>query len=317
MPTDLTPIHPELRPIWKNFPRLTFNRWTTPLFHRLTQLQPRPNLPAGIALEQIYVPDQGGQRNIRMRVYRSRPFAAPALAPVLLWFHGGGFIVGNPEQNDAYAFELVQALGLVVVSVDYRLAPRHPFPAALEDAYAALQWVHSHAPQLGGDPLRIATGGASAGGGLAACLAQLARDRGEIPLAAQLLVYPMLDDRSALRTHIPDAELLTWNQASNRFGWQAYLGQPCGAPQLPPYSVAARCADLSGLPPTWIGVGTLDLFHDEDVAYAHRLSQAGVACELRVVPGAFHGFDALNDQAAVIGDFHKAQMAALRKYLSI
>jgi acetyl esterase/lipase len=313
MPTDLTAIHPELRAVWKKFPRLTFNRWTTPLFDWLTRLQPRPNVPAGVGLEQINIPGQDGQHNIRLRVYRPQPLAAPA--PVLVWLHGGGFIVGTPEQDDAYAFGLAQEVGIVVVSVDYRLAPRHPFPAALDDCDTALQWVHAHPQPLGIDPRRIAVGGASAGGGLAACLAQRTHDRGAIRLALQLLVYPMLDDRSALRAAVPHAELLTWNQASNRFGWEAYLQQACGSEPLPPYSVAARRADCSGLPPAWIGVGTLDLFHAEDLAYAQKLRDGGVECDLVVVPGAFHGFDALNDQAAVIRDFRQSQMTALRRCL--
>jgi acetyl esterase/lipase len=313
MPADPTAIHPELRAAWKKFPRLTFNRWTTPIFHWLTQLQPGPTLPAGISLEQVYVRSQDGQQDIRLRVYKPQPLAAPA--PVLVWLHGGGFIVGSPEQDDAYAFELTQALGIVVVSVDYRLAPQHPFPTPLDDCYTALQWIHAHPRQLGIDPNRIAVGGASAGGGLAANLAQLAHDRGEIQLALQLLVYPMLDDKTALRAHVPHAEWLIWNQKSNRFGWESYLQQACGADDAPLYSVAARRTDFTGLPPAWIGVGTLDLFHDEDVAYAQKLRDCGVECELVVVSGAFHGFDALNNSAAVIHDFRKSQIAAVKKYL--
>jgi acetyl esterase/lipase len=160
------------------------------------------------------------------------------------------------------------------------------------------------------DSTRVAIGGASAGGGLAAALALLARDRGEVPLAAQLLVYPMLDDRTVNRVGLDNAGQRLWTQSSNKFGWSAYLG---GAD--PEVAVPARRANLSGLPPTWIGVGTLDLFHDEDIAYAQRLTAAGVPCEVEVVGGAFHGFDGIVPKAQVSQAFFKSQCAMLRRAL--
>jgi acetyl esterase/lipase len=209
----------------------------------------------------------------------------------------------------------VHALGITVVSVDYRLAPKHPFPAALEDSYAALLWVGSQSQQLGVDTKRIAVGGASAGGGLAAALAQLAHDRGELNPIFQLLVYPMLDDRTVLQADMDDSSSLVWTQASNRYGWESYLGQPCGSESVPAYAVPARLSDLSGLPPSWIGVGELDLFHNEDLAYARRLAKSGVECELLVVPGAFHGFDVFDQQIPIVQEFRKSQIAALSKHL--
>jgi acetyl esterase/lipase len=313
MADDLTAIHPELREVWKKIPRLTFNRWNVRIFQWLTRLQPGPHIPEGIDLEQVYVQSQDGKQAIRLRVYKSKHVTA--LAPALVWIHGGGFIIGSPEQDDAYAFELARELGIVIVSIDYRLAPQHPFPTPLDDCYTALQWVHTHTQQMGVDPSRIAVGGASAGGGLAANLVQLAQDRGEIPLVLQLLVFPMLDDKTALRTNLPHAELMIWNQKSNRFGWESYLHQACGSNPVPHYAVAFEREDLTGFPPAWIGVGTLDLFHDEDVAYAQKLRNCGVDCELVIVPGAFHGFDVLNDGVSVIQDFRKSQMAALKRYL--
>jgi acetyl esterase/lipase len=220
--------------------------------------------------------------------------------------------------DDGRCVGWARELGLVVVSVDYRLAPEHPFPAALDDAHAAWTWLQGAAPALGVDPARVAVGGASAGAGLAACLAQRLRDEGSaaggVPPAAQLLVYPMLDDRTAAR-HELDGGHLVWSNRSNRTGWSAYLGAPPGAPHAPAYAVAARRDDLGGLPPAWIGVGALDLFLDEDRAYAARLRAAGVATELLEVPGAPHGFDALAPDVPLSRTFAAAQAAFLRDRL--
>jgi acetyl esterase/lipase len=313
MTHDLTPIHPELRKVWRKFPRVTYSRRNVRIFQWLSRLRLKHKIPADILLDQIHVPNQDGKYTIRLRVYKSKQIATPA--PALVWIHGGGFILGSPEQDDAYMFELTKELGIVVVSIDYRLAPQHPFPTPLDDCYAALKWVYAHPQRLSIDPNRIAIGGGSAGGGLAANLVQLATDRGEVPVVFQLLIAPMLDDRTALRTEIPHTELMIWNPESNCFGWESYLHQACGSEDVPPYSVASRREDFAGFPPAWIGVGTLDLFHDEDVAYAQKLRISGVECELVIVPGAFHGFTAFNDDVPIIHDFRQSQMMALKKYL--
>jgi acetyl esterase/lipase len=196
----------------------------------------------------------------------------------------------------------------VVASVDYRLAPESPFPVPLDDCYLALAWL---ADQPDVDASRIAVGGASAGGGLAAALALLARDRGEVELAFQSLSYPMLDDRTANRTDIDQRNFRLWNNKANRFGWQSYTGLAPGSPGVTDLAAPARCGDLTGLPPAWIGVGTLDLFHGEDLAYAARLDKAGVECAILEVEGAFHGFDLVRPRAGVSRDFRAAQVAAL------
>jgi acetyl esterase/lipase len=229
--------------------------------------------------------------------------------------HGGGYVIGLPEQDDLYVVPFIQEIGIVVVSVDYRLAPDHPFPASLEDCYSALQWLVAQAVTIGIDPHRIAVGGNSAGAGLATALAQVAYDRGEILPAFQLLVYPMLDDRTAARKDIDPQANIGWTNANNRFGWESYLNQPCGAETVPGDSVPARRTDLSGLPPAWIGVGTNDLLYDEDVAYAQRLKEAGVPCELVIVPGAFHGFDIPAPEKQVVKNFRKSQVQALKNVL--
>jgi acetyl esterase/lipase len=261
------------------------------------------------------VPSQDRQHQLRLRIYR--PETMRPNSPVLLWMHGGGLIIGSPQLNDAALFPIVQELGILIVSVDYRLAPQHRFPTPLNDCYDALKWVHAQAKTLNIDADRIAIGGESAGGGLAAALVQLAHDRGEITPVFQLLIYPMLDDKSSLRADVPHGELLTWSLKNNRFGWESYLGQPCGSDNLPPYAVPARRQDFTGFPPAWIGVGTLDLFYDEDAAYAQNLRDTGIECEPVTIPGAFHGFDQFDPALPVVQAFRQSQMAALRKYLRL
>ena len=241
---------------------------------------------------------------ISLRVHR--PVGAEA-RPAMLWIHGGGYVIGNAAQDDALCRHFAATLGIVVASVDYRLAPESQFPVPLQDCYDGLAWLAGR-PYV--DVAGLAVGGASAGGGLAAALALMVRDRGEIPLAFQLLTYPMLDDRTACRTGIDQRNFRLWNNRSNLFGWQSYTGTAPGSPDISPLAAPARSDDLAGLPPAWIGVGTLDLFHGEDVAYAGRLEAAGVACTLDVVPGAFHGFDVVA-KSGVAKEFRASQVAAL------
>ena len=245
-------------------------------------------------------------KDVSVRVFR--PTHADSVVPALLWIHGGGMVIGTAAQDDKLCQQFAQELGIVVASVDYRLSPEHPFPVPLEDCYAALEWL---VRQPGVDITRVAIGGASAGGGLAASLALLARDRGEISLTYQLLTYPMLDDRSALRVDIDRRRLRLWDQSSNAFGWRSYLG-PANIDRVPPLAAPARYEDLAGLPSAWIGVGTNDLFHDEDVAYAHRLRQSGVPCELHIADRAYHSFDIVERKTPIAQAFRAAQLAALR-----
>jgi acetyl esterase/lipase len=235
-----------------------------------------------------------------------RPIDVSQPTPALLWIHGGGYVMGTAQQDDALCHRFVRELGITVAAVDYRLAPEHPYPAPLEDCYSALTWLAA-LPAV--DPARVAIGGASAGGGLAAALALLTRDRGEITPTLQLLAYPMLDDRSGSGPKNRNYRL--WGPKSNRFGWASYLGN--ADPQV---AVPARRDDLAGLPPAWIGVGTNDLFHDEDLAYAQRLTAAGVPCQVEVVPGAFHGFDQVVPKAAVSQSFFASQCGSLRTALA-
>jgi acetyl esterase/lipase len=202
----------------------------------------------------------------------------------------------------------------VVVSVDYRLAPETHYPGSLEDNYAALKWVHAHAEELGIDRSKIAVGGGSAGGGHAASLAIHARDRNEVPIVFQLLIYPQLDDRTGSTLPAPPAiGHFMWNASANRLAWSSLLGVPAGSSSVPAAAAPARVASVAGLPPAWIGVGSIDLFVEEDMEYARRLVHAGVATELVVMPGAFHGFDLLVPDAEASKQFTASWKAALRK----
>lgn len=229
--------------------------------------------------------------------------------PALLWMHAGGMVAGNARQNNAFFVRIAEELGVVVATVEYRLAPEHPFPTPLEDCYAAFRWLIRQ-PDI--DTERIAVGGASAGGGLATALCLLAKERGEKNPLFQLLVYPMLDDRTALRTDLDESCFRIWDNASNLFGWQSYLGDAF-PDDVPVLAAPARHKDLKGLPPAWIGVGTHDLFYDENIAYANRLQREGVCCTLEVIPGAYHGFDQIESKAPISRDFVDAQIRALAK----
>jgi acetyl esterase/lipase len=221
-----------------------------------------------------------------------RQYARHGVAPGsgVLYLHGGGMISGSVALYDGPVARYVSASGVPMWSVDYRLAPEHPYPTSVEDAYAALQWLASHAAEFGVQPGRIAVMGDSAGGGLAASLAQLARDRRGPALAAQILIYPMLDDR----TTAPDPEIApfaVWSYDDNSTGWSALLGAVAGGPDVPAYAAAARAADLHGLPPTYLEVGQLDIFRDESLTYAQRLGRAGIDVEFHLRPGVPHEFE--------------------------
>lgn len=257
---------------------------------------------------------------VLLRVHRPATDAADARRLAVLHLHGGGLIIGSAAQGDRLCRRIADELGAVAVSVEYRMPPEHPYPTPLDDAEAALRWL---AAQPDVDPARIAVTGESAGGGLAASLALRARDRGEVTLAGQVLLYPMLDDRTGQAAAAHPRMLRLWNPRSNRLGWGMYLGAGTKGPEATPLSadelalaVPARRAEqgpaaLKGLPPTWIAVGTLDLFHAEDVEYARRLTEAGIPTELHVIEGAYHGFDAAEPQAAVSRDTVQRQLDAL------
>ncbi|MBO0730227.1 MAG: alpha/beta hydrolase [Acidimicrobiaceae bacterium] len=240
-------------------------------------------------------PGATGAPDVTVRVHRPR--GTRGTLPCVYSIHGGGYVIGSYSMDDARFDSWCPRLQCVGVSVEYRLSPETAYPGPLDDCYAGLAWVHAHAGELGIDPARIGILGASAGGGLAAGLALLARDRGEIPVAFQVLVYPMIDDRQI--TPSSQVELPIWNPSANEFGWRAYLGPLYGTNGVPPYAAPSRATALEGLPPAYVMVGTADGFHDEDVDYALRLNAAGVPTELHLYPGAPHGFDMMMADAPV------------------
>ena len=281
-------------------------------FAELRAAMPVPAPIPGLVTEDHAVAGPEGDPEIMVRTYR--PADLPAGAPALYWIHGGGMILGNVEMNDDSCAAIADDLQILVASVEYRLAPEHPYPAPMEDCYAGLRWLHAGAAGLGIDAGRIAIGGGSAGGGLAAGLALLARDRAEVPVVFQLLVYPMIDDRNCTPMSQKVTDRKVWNRHANQVGWDAYLGVAAGG-EVPVYAAPARAEDLAGLPPAYINVGDLDLFFDEDVDYARRLAHAGVPVELHVYPGAFHGSNFLVSESTLSRRWTADERAALRRAL--
>lgn len=221
--------------------------------------------------------------------------------PVVFWIHGGGYVMGHPDGDDSLCECFVTEVNCVVVSIDYRLAPEHEYPAAIEDCYAGLKWTVHNAEELKIDISKVAIAGASAGGGLAAALALMARDRGEIKVAFQAPLYPMLDDRNVTPSsyeinekNLPKA----WNREANEIAWKMYLGS-ISSDEVSYYAAPARAKDLSLLPPAYIFIGQLDPFRDETIEYVARLAEAGVPVEFHLYPGCFHGFDSIFNNAEV------------------
>jgi acetyl esterase/lipase len=275
----------------------------------------RPPVPAGLTTEDRYAPGPAGAPDVLVRLYRPADLPSPEAA--LYWVHGGGMILGSIAMNDDSCAAIADKLKILVASVEYRLAPEYPYPAPMEDCYAGLRWFARAAAGLGVDPARIAIGGASAGGGLAAGLGLLARDRGEVAVAFQLLVYPMLDDRNITPSSHAVVDPKVWNRDANTVGWNAYLAGRAGADDVPVYAAPARATELAGLPPTYINVGDLDLFVDEDIAYAQALMRAGVPVELHVYPGAFHGSNNFVSRAVLSRRWTADERAALARGLGV
>lgn len=272
---------------------------------------PPPPAPLACpAIELRRIPGAATQPEVPIAVIGAR--AGGALRPAVLHIHGGGFIVGRMQDTFPSSQRLSEELDCVVVEVDYRLSPETVFPGPVEDCHAALVWLYQNASELGVDRARIAVMGESAGGGLAAMVAIAARDRKSIPLCYQVLIYPMLDDRTGSTRRVPPfIGTIGWNEAGNRIGWSCLLGQPAGKATVPFGSVPARIASFAGLPPTFIGVGAIDLFAEEDVAYAQALIAAGVPTQLLVIPGAYHGFDFIAPTSRAARSFTASWKAAL------
>ena len=280
---------PDIREAIDAAPRLgTVDARTLPKI-RANRLLLNEQVPLSDAVTRtdITVPGREGDPDIRLRVHRKVGAEEPL--PCLFWIHGGGYVLGAPEQDDLRFDRWCQRFDMVGVAVQYRLAPENPYPAPIEDCYAGLKWVKEHGEELGIDTSHVGIGGPSGGGGLAAALALVTRDRAEVEIDYQLLIYPMIDDTRS--TVSASWDVPVWDPASNEFGWSSYLGDLFGTDDVPAHAAPSRATDLSGLPPTYIMVGTLDAFADEDIEYAMRLNHDGVPVELHVYPGAPHGFE--------------------------
>ncbi len=267
-----------------------------------------------VTATEWFAPGYNGGADVRIVLYKPDDLAKGA--PVVLQIHGGGFLFGTADLGDPRNRAMARAVGCAVASVEYRLAPETVFPGGLDDCYAALTWLHGHAAALGLDPARIAVRGESAGGGLAAALAVMARDLGGPAICFQLLVYPMLDDRTVNAAENRFTGQFIWDRPSNRFAWESWLGMPPGTEMVPALAAPARTADLAGLPTTCITTAALDLFVVEDLEYARRLVRAGVPTEVYLAPGAFHGFDAMVPEAAVTKRFIACGDDALKRAFS-
>ncbi|MGW1654478.1 alpha/beta hydrolase [Streptomyces atratus] len=266
-----------------------------------------------IELQERRIPGPPGAPEVSLLICRPRTVATPR--PAVYFTHGGGMVLGDNRNLIGEMLDWVQELEVVLVSVEYRLAPEHPYPAAIEDVYAGLVWVADHASDIGVDPGRLVVAGASAGGGLTAAATLLARDRHGPRVAGQLLACPMLDDRNDTLSGIQMAGRGVWDRTSNDTGWTALLGEARGGPDVSPYAAPARASSLSGLPPLFIDVGSAETFRDEAVAYASRFWLSGGDAELHVWPGGFHGFDAMVPGAALSQAARAARLRWLRRIL--
>lgn len=307
-------IDPELLPQLEMIPNFDLNPDFLAMARMALGQAPAPeNLPITPVRKVIEGPDGP------IEIYWFDPAPGATNRPALLHVHGGGMVIGSARLMADGPSALAASTGIPVASVEYRLAPDTPFPGPQEDCYAALRWLVGAAGELGIDPARIGVTGESAGGGLAAAVALMARDRGDVRIAAQILVYPMIDHRVGgaddpwRNRHTGE---FIWTRGSNQFGWESLRGGYGVDDERKGWFSPSRADDLAGLPPTWIGVGTLDLFFDEDLDYARRLVDAGVPVELHVYPGAFHGFDRAAE-ARVTKDFRRDLHAGTRRLLGV
>ncbi|MDX8142371.1 alpha/beta hydrolase [Lentzea sp. BCCO 10_0061] len=310
---------PELRPWLDMLPQVVLTDYDALVAARgqqseLAGLVPVHEPANAIDVRDETVPGPSGAPDVRVRVYSRAGRENPV--PGLVYIHGGGFVVGSVEMFDAHVLKIVDELDVVVVSVDYRLAPEHPFPAPVEDCYAALTWAAAKADELGIDPARLGIGGESAGGGLTAGTVLVARDRGGPALCFQLLGIPELDDRLDTESMRDYVDTPLWNRPNAIYSWTAYLGTEPGGDDVSPYAAPARATDLSGLPPAFVTTCQYDPLRDEGVEYARRLAHAGVPTELRLYPGTFHG-SSLVQSAEITRRMFADEIEALRRGLKV
>ena len=307
---DIEQIDPTLRKATASFPKLPvtsgFGRALTRSL--LPLLLPKPKLPAGITIEKVNTND-----GLSLRIYT--PTGQRTRAG-MLYIHGGGMMIGSPTMDDALLATTAAELDIVIVSPEYRLAPENPYPAPLDDCQSAWRWMQENLSQRGIEGNRLAIGGESAGGGLAAGLVLRIHDEGGPKPIAQWLFCPMLDDRTALDRSLDDIDHYVWNNKMNLVGWRSYLGNSLGTDQVSAYAAPARRTDFKGLPKAWIGVGDVELFFEENKAYAQKLTSAGVPCQLDIVSGAPHAFEGLAPDSELAKDYLADAKSWLKAALS-
>lgn len=300
-------IHPELR-LKGTVIRRIFNFKSEKNFHTTAKLVRKVMQGKTSELidcqERIMTKKDGG--NLRLCLYQSHHPQPKATG--ILWFHGGGYATGIPEMDMAYYEKLIATSNCVIVSPDYTLSTESPYPAALEDGYEALLWLKDHAEELGIRSDQLFVGGDSAGGGLTIATLLYARDQGEVNVAFQLPMYPMIDDRMNTPSMI-DNDAPVWNERSNRIAWEMYLGELKGTPEVPIYAAPSRETNYHGLPPAYTFIGTVEPFYDETVSYIKALQEAGIEAEIDIYEGCFHGFD-------IVGRKKPVSQTALDKLLA-
>ncbi|PWV99343.1 acetyl esterase/lipase [Paenibacillus cellulosilyticus] len=304
-------VAPELRPLLSLFPPLALPEGLEAA--RSAPAFPIP--PSEHVRNSSRIIEGGDAQEMLVKIYE--PIKQDGtLLPAVLWIHGGGYIMGHPDSDDGLCQTFVEEAGCVVVSVDYRLAPEHPYPAPIEDCYAALVWMTNSAEELNIDVSRVAVAGMSAGGGLTAALALLARDRGGPAIVFQMPLYPMIDDRNVTPSslEITDKHAI-WNRGSNLAAWRMYLGEHANG-EISPYAAPARAKNLSGLPPAYSCVGQLDPFRSEIIEYSARLAEAGVPVEFHIYPGGYHAFEFLNPDAEISKRVQHEYIQALARALN-
>ncbi|MFF2483077.1 alpha/beta hydrolase [Paenibacillus sp. NPDC058071] len=305
-------VDPQLRVGLQLFPTFELNEQQLAMVRGIT-FPPQPRSEHVLTTSRMIV-GAGGQ-DMLVKIYEPIERKQQSL-PGLLWIHGGGYLIGHPDMDDALCEAFVDAAHCVVVSVDYRLAPEHPYPAAIKDCYAALQWTAASADELRIDLSRLGIAGASAGGGLTAALALMARDKGGPALSFQMPLYPMIDHRNTTpSSHEITDERLPWNRQKNITGWRLYLGDHAEG-EISPYAAAAMADDLRGLPPTYTCVGQLDPFRDETIDYVARLAQAGVDVKFELYPGCFHGFESIMPNAKISQQARNGYIGAVARALN-
>jgi len=301
-------VCPELQPILAAAPA-----WDPDIPLPYPHWAPSPE----VRREAVMIPAPDGARP--GKVYRPAKYPEKEVLPAMLWIHGGGYVAGDIDCDDPLCEQFALGADCCVVTVDYRLAPEFPYPAGLRDSYAALRWMADNAPELHIDPARIAVAGASAGGGMAAALSLLARDKGGPALCFQMPLYPMLDDRSCTPSSheiLPENFPGAWNRKNSLYAWSAYLkGIHADGADVPAYAAPTRAKDLHALPPAFLCIGTLDLFRDETLAYVARLAQADVPVEFHLYPGCYHGFESVYSDTGIGRRCREEYIAAMRRAL--